>query len=342
MNISRDEDRAGQISTTVPNDALGGDRINMQDAREGTGVCSAEIDPAMRSRLDEARQFVNLALDLQRDGWSLKSGRYAKRAVLRFEQASRGDDYEAIVARLCLADSRFVRGNFAGAETDYRHALSSIDGLDGASASFDVRSVRAQALSGLANVALARGQTADAERQLLDALDIIEPKAGSSHESSATLMDDLGTLYRQTGRYDEAERIQHLALTVIEETVGIEHPQAAAILEHLAMLEHARGQFIVGERFARQAAAIQERAFGPDHPRVASAYVVLALILEKQGKLLEATQARQAAQLMAQRWFGDDLEALAGSGLVTSVSPADRRHAGWPSRSWATRSAHAV
>jgi tetratricopeptide (TPR) repeat protein len=280
----------------------------------GTMKNSVEVTPATWTRLDEARQFVGLAIDLQRHGKALKSGRYAKRALSLFERESRGNHYDAIVARLCLADSRMVRGDFARAETDYRGALSSIDGLVAAKASFDVRNVRAQALRGLANVTLARGETLEAERQLLHALDIVEQTAGSSHESSAMLMDDLGTLYRQTGRYDEAALIQHQALTVVEEALGTEHPQTATILEHLATLESARGLLADGEQFARQAVAIQKKAFGSDHPRVASALVVLTSILEGQGKLLEASRTRQVARVIVQHWFGDDLEPLAQAG----------------------------
>src|SRR5262249_13365710 len=158
---------------------------------------------------------------------SLKAGRYAKRALSLFEKESRTTDYEAIVGRLCLAHSRFVRNDFARAGADYRDALASIAALAATTTSYDVRDVRAQAVRGLASVALARGETLDAERQLLRALDIAEYKAGSAHESSAMLMDDLGTVYRHAGRYDEAARMQHLALAVIEETVGIEHPHAA-------------------------------------------------------------------------------------------------------------------
>jgi tetratricopeptide (TPR) repeat protein len=277
-------------------------------------------------RLDEARQFVSIAIDLQRDGRSLTSGRYAKRALSLFERESRIDDYDAIVARLCLADSRLVRRDFARAETDYRNALSSIGRLIAANGSFDVRNVRAHALRGLASVALAHGETLQAERQLLQALEMVEQKAGSAHESSAMLMDDLGTLYRETGRYDEAARLQHLALTVVEEKLGAEHPEAATILEHLALLDHAHGQFTNGERYARQAMAIQERAFGSDHPRVASAFVVLASMLEGQGKRLEATQARQTARLILQHWFGDELEALARSGLTTTTAHSRSDH----------------
>jgi tetratricopeptide (TPR) repeat protein len=323
MNISSQEDLGGKLTATISNDALEGFRADAHNpAKKTAGGWSVEVAPVTWNRLDEARQFVSIAIDLQRDGRSLTSGRYAKRALSLFERESQIDDYDAIVARLCLADSRMVRHDFARAEADYREALASIGRL-AARGSFDVRNVRARAVRGLASVALAHGEPLEAERQLLQALDMAEQTAGSSDESTAMLMDDLGTVYRQTGRYDEAARMQHLALTVIEEAVGIEHPQAATILEHLAMLEHARGQFTVGERFAREAAAIQERAFGPDHPRVANAFVVLALMLEGRGKLLEATEARQAAQLIAERWFGDDHQALAGSGLITAPTHAN-------------------
>jgi tetratricopeptide (TPR) repeat protein len=273
-----------------------------------------EVTTPTWTPLEEARQFVSLAIDLQRHGKALKSGRYAKRALSLFERESQADHYDAIVARLCLADSRMVRGDFSRAERDYRDALSSIDGLVAARASFDARNVRAQALRGLANVTLAHGEMLEAERQLLHALDIVEQTAGSSHESRAMVMDDLGTLYRQTGRYEEAAGIQHEALRVVEEAVGTEHPQTATILEHLATLEFARGRFADGERFARQALAIQKKAFGSDHPRVASALVVLASILEGQGNLLEASRTRQAARLIVQHWFGDDFEPLAKTG----------------------------
>jgi hypothetical protein len=160
------------------NDTVKGDAGNATTA----GVCSVEVTPATCTRLDEARQFVDLAIDLQRHGKALKSGRYAKRALSLFERESRGDHYDAIVARLCLADSRVARGDFARAETDYRDALSSIDGLVRAKASCDLRNVRAQALRGLATVTLARGEALEAERQLLHALDIVEQTAGSSHD----------------------------------------------------------------------------------------------------------------------------------------------------------------
>jgi tetratricopeptide (TPR) repeat protein len=325
MNMSSYQDRGGKATPTTSNDALEGLRADARNAAKKTArEWSVEVAP-VTWRLDEARQFVSIAVDLQRDGRSLTSGRYAKRALSLFERESRIDDYDAIVARLCLADSRLVRRDFARAEADYRAALSSIGRLIAASG-FDVRKVRAHALRGLANVALAHGEPLDAERQLLQALDIVEQEAGSSHESSAMLMDDLGTLYRKTGRYDEAARIQHLALTVVEETLGAEHPQAATILEHLALLDHARGQFAEGERFARQGLAIQKRAFGPDHPGVAGAFVVLASMLEGQGKLLEATQARQTARLILRHWFGDDLEAWAGSGLITVTTHSRSDH----------------
>ena len=323
MNISNQENLGGKFPPSLSNDALEGLRAHVRNAGK------VEVAPVTWNRLDEARQFVRLAIDLRRDGRSLTSGRYAKRALSLFARESRIDDYDAIVARLCLADSRVMRHDLTRAETDYQEALSSIGRLIAARRSFDVRNLRAHALRGLANVALAHGEPLEAERQLLQALDMAEQKAGSSHESDATLMDDLGTLYRQTGRYEEASRMQHLALSVIKETVGIEHPHAASILEHLAMLEHARGRFTVGERFAREAAAIQRRVFGPDHPRVATALVVLALMLEGRGKCLEAAEARQVARLIIQHWFGDDLDALAGSGLITAMmhSRSDHRNA---------------
>src|SRR5262245_46280683 len=319
MQISNHAEPAEQAATPASGDAYEGVRVKARDGAMTAGTGPVGAASTTWTSLDEARQFVRLAIDLQRDGRSRKAGRYAKRALSLFERESRTTDYEAIVARLSLADSRFVRGDFARAGADYRDALASIAALTATTTSCDVRNVRAQAVRGLASVALARGETLEAERQLLRALDGADYKAGYTHESSAMLMDDLGTLFRQTGRYDEAARMQHLALSVIERTVGIEHPHAATIFEHLAMLEHARRQYTIGERFARQAAAIQERAFGPDHPRVANAFVVLASMLEGRGKLLEATQIRQAAQLIAQHWFSNDLEELAASGLNATM-----------------------
>jgi tetratricopeptide (TPR) repeat protein len=288
MNISNHENLGGKFPPSLSNDSLEGLRAHVRNAGK------VEVAPVTWNRLDEARHFVRLAIDLRQDGRPLTSGRYAKRALSLFARESRIDDYDAIVARLCLADSRVMRRDLTRAETDYQDALSSIGRLIAARRSFDVRNLRAHALRGLANVALAHGEPLEAERQLL-----------------------------------QASLMQHLALSVIKETVGIEHPHAASILEHLAMLEHARGRFTVGERFAREAAAIQRKVFGPDHPRVATALVVLALMLEGLGKCLEATEARQVARLIAQHWFGDDLDALAGSGLVTATmhSRSDHRNA---------------
>jgi tetratricopeptide (TPR) repeat protein len=308
------------------------------------GIAAADVVSATWTPLDEARQYLSLAVDLHRDGKWLTSGRYAKRALSLFERASRTVDYDAIVARLCLADSRRERGDFARAESDYREALSTIGCLVAERASVDVRNVRARALSGLGNVALAGGEMLETERQLLSALDTVESKGGSPHESSAMLMDDLGTLYRHTGRHDEAARMHHLALTIVERTLGAEHPRAATVLEHMALVEHARARFVDGELLARQAIAIQKKTFGSDHPRLANAFVVLASMLEGQRKPLEASQMRQAAELIVDHWFGDDVEAFAGKGLVPGPMHArsDCHDALGQSSNRGTASAHAL
>ena len=86
-----------------------------------------------------------------------------------------------------------------------------------------------------AKAAFDRGQYAEAEKQLLTALDEAE-KFGEQDPRLAISLNALGMVYDSQGGYAEAEPLYSRALAIAEKALGPEHPTVATALENYAVL----------------------------------------------------------------------------------------------------------
>ena len=93
----------------------------------------------------------------------------------------------------------------------------------------------AQALANLATVYLLQGRKAEAEKAYKQALDITSKALGPSNPAVATLIDDLGNVYKESGAaIDEAEAQFKRALEIAEKTSGPDSLPVAMVLDDLA------------------------------------------------------------------------------------------------------------
>ena len=89
-----------------------------------------------------------------------------------------------------------------------------------------------------------------------------EKRYGPNHPQVASERAQLGSTYRQLGRYAEAEALLKRALVTQEKTTA--DPEMAATLDELARVYAAQGRYAEAEPLLKRSIGIYEEALGPD------------------------------------------------------------------------------
>jgi tetratricopeptide (TPR) repeat protein len=129
-------------------------------------------------------------------------------------------------------------------------------------------------LNNLALVSRQRGQNAEAERLLREALTIFEG-ARELPPDTARALNNLGDLLTALGKHAEAELLLRRALAIDEGAFGAEHPRSAADLLSLAMLLSKTERAPEAELLCRRALAIRVASLGEQHPKTMEARQLL-------------------------------------------------------------------
>ena len=141
----------------------------------------------------------------------------------------------------------------------------------------------------------AQGTTLTAEDLLARGAERIDTELADQPTVQATMMDVMGQVYRNQGRYDEAQALLERALTIRQETLGPAHEDIAESLTSLGILLHYQGRFDAAAPRYRAALAMRQELLGEQHEDVASALNNLGTLFHHQGKLDSAeTYYRQA------------------------------------------------
>jgi serine/threonine-protein kinase len=117
----------------------------------------------------------------------------------------------------------------------------------------------------------------------------------------ARLLDALGMIFLNLGRYEDAHRLVGHALGVRLATHGTEHPDVAESLRHVARVDRSLASYTAAEALYRQALDIQRRLLGPDHPAVAETMLDLGFLLPYLGRLAESEVAYRDALALQRR-----------------------------------------
>ncbi|MGA9727952.1 MAG: tetratricopeptide repeat protein, partial [Methylocella sp.] len=129
------------------------------------------------------------------------------------------------------------------------------------------------------------------------ALPIDEKVLGPEHPDTATSLNNLAFLLRDTGHAREAEPLFRRAIAIGEKTLGLEHPNVATCYSNLACLLRDAGREEESESLFLRAITIGEKALGPDHPltqRYQSHYARLLMTGRSDQALLLADAALAA------------------------------------------------
>ncbi len=119
-------------------------------------------------------------------------------------------------------------------------------------------------------------------------------------ELVAELLNDLGVLRFNQGRYSEAAGLHRQALHLLESVCGNEHPTLVVPLNNLATIYLQLGRFDEAEQNFQQAVAICRKTLGEDHPTYAEVLSNYAALLRKVGRKREAKKMAGQAQKIVQ------------------------------------------
>ena len=112
--------------------------------------------------------------------------------------------------------------------------------------------------------ALCEAGTAGRRRPLFQrALAIYRKAGGPEHPAVATVLNNLGQVYRDLNRDADAEAPIKRSLAIREKVLGPDHPDVARSLNNLAGLYEHQQRYGDAEPLYRRALAIRERALGP-------------------------------------------------------------------------------
>jgi tetratricopeptide (TPR) repeat protein len=127
-----------------------------------------------------------------------------------------------------------------------------------------------------------------------------------SEGNTATILNNLALLLKDTNRLEEAEPLMRRALAIDEKSYGPEHPKVAIDLNNLAALLQDTNRLAEAEPLMRRALAIDEKSYGPEHPKVAIRLNNLAQLLQDTNRLEEAEPMIRRSLSIDEKSYGPE------------------------------------
>ena len=129
----------------------------------------------------------------------------------------------------------------------------------------------------------------------------------------ANMLDNLSTLYKETGQYSLSETLCKEALSKRKEIYGENHPYFAISLGNLASLFMGMGKYSEAEKLYLQSLEIEKEVLGEKHPDYANTLNSLALCEEKLGNFIKAKHFFEESLNIRRQVFGEKSIVFAGS-----------------------------
>ncbi|MGE5628521.1 MAG: tetratricopeptide repeat protein [Solirubrobacterales bacterium] len=141
--------------------------------------------------------------------------------------------------------------------------------------------VYATGLVNLANAYIKTGKNKEAEKLLIEAIEVYRSNnlQGNSHYGSA--IDSLGLFYFSIREFEKAENLFHQVLNLRENEYGSENHESAKASDNLSLLYENTGKFELAEKFAMKSSAIYYEIFGDAHPAYKKSIEVVKRIQSK-------------------------------------------------------------
>lgn len=265
-----------------------------RDARRGP-LPARPADPLLR----RARQLT------------LRAGRWSRTGDYRRAEAAYAAS-ATLLRRLRGAD-RVELADVLTAHAEAKHQLDAYqDALDLAGQAYSLvrcvrgdraRTSRSKILGTLGNLHRALGDYRRAGPLLRRAL-VVARELGPRTRHAAIAMNNLGMLYKYTGRFARAEAHYRRALRITLREHGAEHPAVASLYHNIGGLAYTRERYAAAERWGRAAMELRTRLFGAHSVHTAADAAALAASLDGLGRHAEAQQLYGRVLAIFRRRYG--------------------------------------
>ena len=132
---------------------------------------------------------------------------------------------------------------------------------------------------------------------------------------AATMMELIGTVYRQLGVYEQAQPLLERALRIRQQSLGTQHPDVAASLHKLGVLLQARGNYAAARSYYQRSVDTYAAALGPDHPDGVWPLRSLAGLLYSAGDYAAAQPLYERALAVREAAYGPEHPEVADSAM---------------------------
>jgi tetratricopeptide (TPR) repeat protein/CHAT domain-containing protein len=163
----------------------------------------------------------------------------------------------------------------------------------------------AQALQNIAILYDRAGELRRAEEFHLQSLKILE-KIGPNHPTTASTLEGLARVYRQTGRQSLALPLLQRSLKINEDRFGPQHLTTSRTLNNLAVLHDSMQNFKLAESLYLRVVSIRERLSGPEDPGIATPLLNLGSVCVSQNRLTEAEVHYKRALAIVEKHIGPE------------------------------------
>jgi len=229
-----------------------------------------------------ADELVHLAR-LRQSEEKLADAEDLLREALKYDEAVPEASQAAIARdRIELGAVLYAQGRFAEAKLFLETAT-----MIGES-SRDAAAQRATGLIALGNLLRETRQLSEAERYILEALEIDEDCWGRQHPNVARDLNALALLCLELGRLDKGISHSREALRITELSFGSNHPEVAIALNNLADLQRKLPESNDAQAALERALSIDEANFGPRHSLVARDLSKIAQVLFERKEFVQA------------------------------------------------------
>jgi CHAT domain-containing protein/Tfp pilus assembly protein PilF len=228
----------------------------------------------------------------------------AERALAIGTQAFGPDDVRVSGVLSALGDLARDQENYKDAERYFERALTAQKNSPLASP-FEV----AGSMDSLGDVYGLEGRFDDGERMLNQSLQLMEQTYGPSVQGQVNyqkMLNDLGNLLKDAGRFPEAEKAFRRALAAGRATQGEDHPNVAATMGNLATVLEGESRLTEAEDLYKRTLAVYEKIFGSNHAITAIGLNNLANVYSAQGRFQDAAGLQQRVLAIHEKVFGPE------------------------------------
>jgi len=145
-----------------------------------------------------------------------------------------------------------------------------------------------RSLATLGAITMDRGKLDEAEKQLADALKIVETRDGARSLAAARVRSDYAQVLFWKGDVATAEKLESSVYEAYRAELGDDAVQTAIHLRNRGILLEEIDRLDEAEADSRASQAVLEKRLGPEHPNLGQSYCNLAVLLDRRGKAEEA------------------------------------------------------